>query len=160
MTELVTLPRLVGCGLCGVGLYVLAQLLLSIRKVREIETWQGTTGKIVESEVCGGWARVGTGRSTWIEKPKIAYRYVVNGREYIGHDIAPTEIDTSSKLDAVKKIEPYPVGKEVTVYYDPSTPQDSVLQKKASPVAFAAFGLIGVVMLSVGLLILVGVIQV
>jgi hypothetical protein len=160
MTEIVTIQNMVACGLCGGGLYLLTQLVRSMHEVRRIQTWPETTGLIIESGMCGKWSRIGWSfKFIWIEEPKVAYRYLVNGQEYIGHDIGPTAISTSSKRDAEEKIAPFPVGKDITVYYDPSKPQDSFLRKEAGLAAFAAIGAFGMILLTVGILALFGVIH-
>ena len=158
MTAIVTIPRLIAWSLCGAGLFVLSLLFLAIRKAWAIQTWPETTGHISESETIGKWSQMGSSLR-WIVEPKISYRYLLNGQEYVGHNIAAAEINTASKEAAEEKIEPFPVGQEVTVYYNPSKPEDSVLQKETSRGPYVAFGLVGVVFFAVGILGLFGVIH-
>lgn len=100
----------------------------------------------------------GSFKFVWVVEPMLAYRYMALGAEYTGHDIGPTEINTASKRNAENKIEPYPVGKDVTVYYNPSKPEEAVLQKQSGATAYLLFGAFGVILFSVGLLALFGLI--
>lgn len=95
----------------------------------------------------------------WIVEPKLAYRYSVDGEDYLGHDIAATAINTSSEADAQKKIAPYPVGMEVSVHYNPSKPHDAVLETRCTVAPFAVFGLLAVFLFTVGVLALLGIIH-
>jgi len=89
----------------------------------------------------------------WIEAPKIAYIYSVNGEKYTGDQISVAEVDSASKEDAVRKIAPYPVGKEVEVFYNPKDPKDAVLEKESGDMAFVLLGVLGVGLLIVGVVI-------
>jgi hypothetical protein len=130
----------------------------SIRKVRQMREWPETSGRILESTTCGEWVQSGKG-SLWIVKPKIAYRYFVNGKEHVGHDIAASEINTASEEVAKEKIVPYPVGKEVAVYYNPSKPQESFLENTSTAAPDAILGAVAILLFSVGVLALLGIIH-
>lgn len=155
VTDVLTVQRLVACGICGGGIYTLIHLCRSIRKARAIPNWPQASGQIIESSTSG---RHGAD-SLWIEAPKIAYRYLVDGQEYVGHSIALTEINTPLQSDAEDKIKPYPLGRQVAVFYDPQNPKDSYLQRESNPVAFAVFGIFGVALSAFGLLALLDVIH-
>jgi hypothetical protein len=134
------------------------QTVRSIRKIRKMQEWPRTSGQITESGVSGEWSGRG-GRYLWTEKPRVTYRYVVDGREHVGHQMGPTEINTGSKRAAEKKIEPFPVGKEVDVHYDPENPADAVLRKEADPIAIIAVILIGLLPVILGTLLVLGIIS-
>ena len=138
------------------GLHVLGQLRQSIRKAHAIQFWSEAPGKIVESATRGNWSG-GGGKLIWTVEPKITYRYLVNGQEYVGHDISLTEINIAERQDSEEKIKPFPVGREVTVYYDPSKPEDSVLQKQTTLAPFVIFGVFGAILLVLGILAVLGV---
>ena len=134
-------------------------LAFSIRKVRQVREWPATTGRILESATCGTWSRAGS-TFMWIVRPKVAYRYSVNGHEHVGHDIAASEINTASEEAAKEKILPYPVGKEVTVYYNPCKPQESFLENTCTAAPDAILGAVAILLFCVGLLALLGAIPV
>ena len=55
----------------------------------------------------------------------VSYKYVVNGMEYTG-----SQVNYNSKTYKYKEIlDNYTLGKSVTVYYDPSNPKYSTLER-------------------------------
>lgn len=70
------------------------------------------------------------GGTTW--KPAIVYGYVVNGTSYLSSRVQFMNVVSGSSTfrDSLAKniSEEYPVGKTVTVYYDPDNPEDAVLE--------------------------------
>jgi hypothetical protein len=148
---------LFGIVFSGGGISALIGLLFSVRKNKSIQQWPSVTGTITESTTVGSFQNCGRGR-TWIEEPKVSYTYTVEGQEFTGHTIAIAEMDTASKQAALDKIAPYPVGQEVPVFYNPKSPDDAVLEKKASSGAFVMLGIIGAIFLTIGILIITQVI--
>jgi hypothetical protein len=69
-------------------------------------------------------------------------------------------VETASEEAAKEKILPYPVGKEVTVYYNPSKPQESFLENTCTAVPDAILGAVAILLFCVGLLALLGAIPV
>lgn len=157
MNDLLTIRNLFACAISVVGAYTLVWLPIWLRKIRKMEAWPETTGQIIESTAAGEWDNLNSSL-TLIYKPKIAYRYVVNGQEYTGRTIGPTEINTTLRRHAEDKIKQYPIGRTVPVFYDPFRPNDAVLQKEADSLAVASFGLVGGVFLVAGVWLLTGVI--
>jgi hypothetical protein len=135
-----------------IGLSMLIGVLLGIRKSKSVQQWPSTTGRITESTTLGSFQQSGKGR-IWIEEPKLSYTYVVDGKEYTGHDIGIAETDTASKQAAEDKIAPYPMGKDVTVFYNPKSPDDSVLEKQLDTAALSIVGIIGSIFLVIGIVI-------
>ena len=78
-----------------------------------------TSGIITKSEIeiVGRWGSAGY---------DIQYEYVIDHRTYTG-----SQIDYSTKIDYTDKLKKYPLGKQVTVYYDSEKPQYSALEKKS-----------------------------
>lgn len=89
--------------------------------------WPSVTGEITTLRVD---AKVqGRGR-TYV--PVIAYNYRVAGRECVGTKIDATFGHESwFRRGAEKVLEPYCVGTEVTVYYNPANPSESLLRPGA-----------------------------
>lgn len=73
-------------------------------------------GKILNSE------RRGSSKSSAHD---IEYQYVVNGYTFVSDTVSYKASGSNYSRRTVRK---YPVGKEVTVYYDPSNPRYSVLE--------------------------------
>ncbi|KAA0005652.1 MAG: DUF3592 domain-containing protein [Thermoplasmata archaeon] len=61
--------------------------------------------------------------------PKIEYSYTVNGVNYSGDKISFEIVSTTDYEWAQNKVDLYYKGKNVTVYYNPENPSESVLEK-------------------------------
>lgn len=117
----------------GVGLTVFG-LLLEIKSVRiftdvkESQSWPATQGIVISSsmEMYGS-----SDKPSY--KPRIIYRYMVNGTYYSGEKIsldAPVRHDYYYASQVVKQ---YPVGKSVLVYYKPEHPERALLELSDGP---------------------------
>ena len=60
--------------------------------------------------------------------PIVEYSYDVNGTSWAGDNPSYHAFGMSSNKDAAKTVAQFPVGKEITVYYDPNDPGESVLE--------------------------------
>lgn len=89
------------------------------------KNWAFTTGKIVTSRV-----EVSGGDHTTVS-PHVVFQYSVYGREYSGSQIKAGDVHISSysSRTAYDTVDKYPVGSEVTVYYDPENPEQSALER-------------------------------
>jgi hypothetical protein len=85
-----------------------------------------TTGKVTESKVVRG---SGEDSHDYVE---VHYRYMVDGRTY---DRTRLRYDGVSKVrySIEKELAKYPPQREVTVYYDPIDPGDSILERGIDP---------------------------
>ena len=64
--------------------------------------------------------------------PAIMYEYFVNGACYQGERLRlGPRIRSSESVGAAREIQPYPPGSSVTVWYNPSDPFDSALERRA-----------------------------
>jgi len=104
--------------------------------------WSEGTGEIIESKVA----------RTFSEKPehryisKVKYKYVVNGKSYIGKRITFQREHIYSQHSVDFIIDKYPVGKIVKVYYSPNNPRNVVLERGYSKKVYFA-PIFGVVLL-------------
>ena len=76
---------------------------------------------------------------------KVAYRYAVDGQEIVGHRAFFGDSGQTSWSVFVRRIvDRYPPGSDVTVYYDPSRPEEAVIVRGVSGaiVAILAFQLV------------------
>ena len=92
------------------------------------ESWPTAPGVITRSDVD---QLIDDGKTMYAEE--ISYDFTVENKLYIGNRISSTsgKSRTSSLREVKKNLLKYPVGAEVTVYYDPELPNNSVLQTGA-----------------------------
>jgi uncharacterized protein DUF3592 len=84
----------------------------------ESKSWVQTQGVISQSQ----WVPRRGGNSA-----QINYKYSVNGQSYEGNNILPG-LNQYSQPEQEAKLKQYPAGATVTVFYDPSDPQESSLE--------------------------------
>jgi hypothetical protein len=89
------------------------------------QDWLTTQGTVLLSrvEVVGGdYART---------EPRIQYEYTVGAQSYRSERIKAggTLFKVVNNRDAYDMVDRYPVGAEVTVYYDPANPSQATLQR-------------------------------
>jgi hypothetical protein len=127
------------------GLVVGMLILLTVqiffyRKARRRQNWNSTKGKILTSTL----TREPLDR-TPLWYPSIRYSYRVGGKTY--HN---TKLGTGNRYTdlptAQKEIEQYPVGAEITVYYDPQHPDKPIVKRKSSEINLGI--MIGILVLS------------
>ena len=89
------------------------------------QNWSSTTGKVITSRV-----EVTGGDHTTVS-PHIVYQYNVYSNEYSNSQIkvGDTFISSYTSRQSYDTVDKYPVGAEVTVYYDPENPQQSALER-------------------------------
>jgi len=87
--------------------------------------WASTTGKVITSRV-----EVSGGDYTSVS-PFIVYQYNVYGRDYSNSQIKAGDVHMSSygSRDSYNIVDKYPVGADVTVFYNPENPQQSALER-------------------------------
>lgn len=122
------------------GLLMLADLFFLIAviskylEVKRASAWSAAEGKIVSSrsEARKVDKSSGAGRDRVVDFEirnfaAVGYAFEVNGQRQtgsrisIGHDVGNYQV--------AEKLARYPVGKAVTVYYDPAKPNDNVLER-------------------------------
>lgn len=145
-----------------------AGTVMTLAKSRRSRAWPTVTGKITHSEVTEDIQREMEKddddetrvreRITKMYGVKLAYDYVVAGVAHAGTRLYWSDgIKVSGDGPARKIVEKYPVGRAVTVYYQPDDPTTALLDPGAikgavmSGVFALAFGAFGVVFLMVAL---------
>lgn len=114
------------------------------------ESWPTSIGTIINSEV-----NQSVDDGTTMYSAEINYQFNVENKSYVGNKIslASGGTSTSSLREIKKDLQKYPIGKEVTVYYDPELPNNAVLIPGANTftkiIKYAPFllGFFGVLML-------------
>lgn len=97
-------------------------------KAHNSAKWPEVAGTIVSSNISHHLG----GKGTPYSSPDIAYSYQVGPTLYIGDNIAYAPLSSSNTRKVSQVTGRYPVGRVVTVYYDPSNPQESVLEPGAT----------------------------
>lgn len=107
----------------GVGLSLFG--VFAMVKSSTAQRWHVTEGVVIESKVIGGFDAVA--------KPRVSYRYEVDGKSYTSDRISFLLFGDDSHAEQV--VAAYPQNRIVTVYYDPTNPAESVLEPRSSTVA-------------------------
>jgi hypothetical protein len=116
-------PHFVGLTCILVGLVTLIYLAWSWIRQSAASQWRSITGEILESHTTAqsdGWS------------PHVSYTYVVGGKNYTNDRIYLYPSDDTDERRALNLVALYPARKKITVYYKPSNPNDSVLDRRPS----------------------------
>ena len=70
----------------------------------------------------------------------VSYKYAVNGKTYTGTRITASDIYEKTRKAAEEALSKYPVGGEVSVYYDPDDPAISLLETGIRENVYALMG--------------------
>jgi len=120
----------------------LAVLVFGIRGLLEANAsthWQTTTGTVTHSDVTVSRSSDGT-----MFGASVVYEFEIDGSRHIGDRVNASDFQSSSRAAALRVVERYPVGMEVTVYCHPNEPERSLLEPGISTSAFflPGFGLV------------------
>ena len=119
----VLLPLLI---LGGLGYFLYKRNQQSMAYRQSTQAWQSTTGTIMMSSVQSSYS--GGSHSTY---PVVVYQYEVRGQRYQSQRIKAGEQFLNVRISgqAEATVQKYPIGSTVTVYYNPSNPAESVLER-------------------------------
>ena len=130
-----------------VGLTIIAFATATMITAGDSRTWPQVEGTMVVSEV---ESRRTTDRGTSTSyTPKVAYRYEVAGDGHEGTRFELIERGEATRTAIEAKLDKFPLGARVAVYYDPDDPRESVL-KPGPPAAMGIPFALGFVALLVG----------
>lgn len=147
----------------GGGIALIVAGLRSRKKAEASQSWPSTVGEIVQAEV-----KVGTDREIVIGAdtdeipdvkhyyyPTVEYTYQVGGTQYSSKQIAfGGTVGYSSRAKAQAQLNKYPVGKQVTVYYNPEKPSEAVLERQSAAAKW--FTVVGAILIVLSLCITCG----
>jgi hypothetical protein len=146
----------------GIGLIFLHRR--NKRKTEESLSWPATIGTVSESTVKQGSSVLMSsdenGESSPVYTAEVSYSYQVGGVEYTSKRVTFGGSKSYSKREsAEKEAALYPVGTQLTVYYNPKNPKEAVLDRtaKGSNMVLGMgimFIIIGLITMSVGVLVL------
>lgn len=133
----------------GIGLVAYCRVLAS--RAERSQFWPPATGTVTRSEVV-----MSSHQRSSVYRALIEYTYRVGDQDYTGDTIcAGGTLDTSMRRHAERRCAKYPLGASVPVFYDPSHPDRSCLEKTAEGVGL--FTAIGVGLIAVAALSLLGI---
>jgi hypothetical protein len=114
----------------GFGAVLIAIGVSSYRRTKATETWPSTQGNVYATNI-----RRYNDEGTIRFAPEINYEYTVGGELYKS-TVIREEIFVSfpDEDEARRFLKNYMVGRSVQVFYDPTNPNQSVLEPKAAPV--------------------------
>ena len=137
----------------GAGLLIWGQR--SRRKAQASQSWPSISGEIVQAEVRTSTTHDDEGNVEYSYYPSVTYAYSVEGKPYSSSQIAfGGTIGYNQRAKAEAKLNDYPVGKPVTVYYNPEKPSEAVLERQASGARWLS--VIGGILMTIGLCISCG----
>ncbi len=117
----------------GIGIGMLVKLAKHYGKLQQSKNWLSTNGKIISSDLDAQISTDDDGYQTTTYLAKVFFTYEVNGNSYESDHV---NFDYGMRTSNVRKpqsvVEQYPTGSDVTVYYDPENPQQSVLEKRVN----------------------------
>lgn len=124
----------------------------AISKAKESLDWPAVKGKIISSSVERSTRRESTRRSKGRSRTRIyyhaniSYEYSVDGKDYEGSQVrfGGTSSQNSGRVNSIVK--EFPAGKEISVYYEPENPSESILIKGVNPRLYAGAGTGGLFM--------------
>ena len=105
--------------------------LSSYQQAQDSGDWPSVQGTVTVSQVDST-----IGRKT---KANIAYNYSVNGSSYVGTRVRFADTTGSRRGAQEQLIQPYPVGANVDVFYDPKSPNIAILETGAGWGALGLF---------------------
>jgi hypothetical protein len=96
-------------------------------ELKKARSWSQTTGRIVKSKIETQRHRFQGEAETIKNVPAVEYEFKAGGRTVYGSRIAIGDDSGGANTEAT--LARYPVGREVTVYYDPDDPTQCVLER-------------------------------
>lgn len=135
---LIALPMVVMVG---------AMIINAMLKVRRARGWAQAQGRITLSRMGVRRPPAGNEIGTAVNVPDVAYSFKVGGQDYRGTRVSLGDISGKYAEEALAR---YPVGKMVTVFYDPADPGDCVLERDAPKGAVKGCGLLLLVLALLG----------
>ena len=111
---------------------IIVAVVVKLWEMHKASKWPQTTGKVIRSAVKSKKYEPGEighnfGDSDVTNEPDVQYEFTVSGEKFIGHRVTIGEKTADFELDGI--LQKYPVGAEVTVYYDPANPKTAVLER-------------------------------
>jgi len=134
---------LVGAGLSYFG-------VLRVVQAKASEDWPSTSGRVLESLVESRFSN--RANAGLVYEAEVLYEYAIEGTTYKNNRVTASDWGTDDPGRAQRTVNRYPKDADVTVYYRPDDPEQSVLEPGTSvttaimPVMGGGFLIIGLMM--------------
>lgn len=148
---------IMGCVLIFEGIKAIIRYFNLKLQWEKSQTWPSTPGKIIRSKVkavrapaYGKKRGADGGRTAFL--PDILYSYRANGEDFESGQLFFAQDSYCTNKVASDRVDQYPEGSEVTVYYNPDEPEMALLDRNrdseisSTLTSGAAFVVIGLVM--------------
>ena len=111
-----------------IGVVILVKYFRDKKKTDESQSWSSASGKITESYMRRE-ASMESGSTIYY--PEVQYDYEFLGTKYTGDRISfGGSSGNSNRKKSEETLAKYPIGQNVTIYYNPNNPEDAVLERK------------------------------
>ena len=100
------------------------------RKSNASMAWPSTTGQISTASVRQNSSTDEDGHVNFTYSPIVEYDFSVNGQAFKGRRINYGITASTTREAAQKEVDRFPIGRQVTVFYNPEKPGEAVLEKK------------------------------
>jgi len=131
-------------------------LVLTVMGARQVlnyfdsNDWESTSGEIIRSQL-----GITTDSDGDTYRPEVAYEYVVNDIRYINDRLRfDGGIYSSNRDNAARKVAQYEMGMTVSVFYDPTDPQEAVLERNLTTGIQTYLG-VGIILLAIGIFLII-----
>jgi hypothetical protein len=124
--------EIVGCIFLIAGGVLFAGVAMLLARARAASGWSSAEGRITASRLDSDLTMDGHSGRSRTYRVSVAYEYEVDGRKLSGKRRAFGEslFGWMGKRDSAKQLhEAYPVGRAVTVHYDPAHPERCTLSR-------------------------------
>jgi hypothetical protein len=148
-------PRWFALGLCLLGGAILVGTLRLSSRGRETRGWTRTQGRVVASHVEEVSRSAEEGGP--LHRAVVRYAYEARGRTWESGQVAvgsEAAADHPHREDALRAVAPFPVGREVDVWFDPADPRQAVLVRGAPRGQVLAAVAVGIALVGIGLFVL------
>jgi hypothetical protein len=128
--------RLANAVLGGLAILFIVLGLIGFRAGGRVLFSASVNGQIVSSRVNEYNDKQGARQY----RPMVIFSYPVGAERYMSNRVASGGFGPTSRAAAERTVARYPVGRTVTVFYDPLDPQHAVLEPGTNPWLFIALG--------------------
>lgn len=144
----------------GIGVVFFLKYLLAKRKADASLAWPSTMGIIETSTITSNTSTDSDGISSTTYAPIVVYSYSVMGSDFHSKRVGFGLDMSGSQSGAASVMSRFPVGKTVTVFYNPDNPGEAVLEHTVinnftTIILFSVFGGVGIIAFLVSVWVLV-----
>jgi len=91
------------------------------------QRWLPATGTIIMATVTS-LGKSSSGKDDAGFTPSFQYRYIVDGREYLGEKISQRIVVYRDEKSAQEFVKEFPAGQDITIFYEKGNPSNALLE--------------------------------